>query len=39
MKKIIKSSLLLFTVLIAFAMSGCDSLQNFLFDLPISFTD
>ena len=38
MKKFIKSSLLLFTILIAFAMSGCDSLQNFLFDLPIKFT-
>ncbi len=37
MKKFIKSSLLLFTILIAFAMSGCDALQNFLFDLPISF--
>jgi hypothetical protein len=38
MKKFIKSSLLLFTMLVAFAMSGCDSLQNFLFDLPIKFT-
>lgn len=25
-------------MLTAFAMSGCDSLQNFLFDLPIKFT-
>ena len=38
MKKFIKSSLLLFTAFIAFTLSGCDSLQNFLFDLPIEFT-
>jgi len=38
MKKFIKSSLLLFTMLVAFVMSGCDALQNFLFDLPIKFT-
>lgn len=38
MKKFIKLSLLLFTMLIAFVASGCDSLQNFLFDLPIKFT-
>jgi hypothetical protein len=38
MKKFIKSSLILFTILVAIAMNGCDSLQNFLFDLPITFT-
>ena len=37
MKKFIKSTLLLFTMLVALAISGCDSLQNFLFDLPIDF--
>jgi hypothetical protein len=38
MKKFIKSSLLLFATLVAIAMSGCDALQNFLFDLPVTFT-
>ena len=38
MNKIIKSSILLFTMLIAVVMSGCDAFENFLFDLPISFT-
>src|SRR3990172_11905338 len=37
MNKIIKSSILLFTMLIAVVMSGCDAFENFLFDLPISF--
>jgi hypothetical protein len=37
MKKIIKSSLLLFTILVAVVMNGCDALENFLFDLPIDF--
>jgi len=37
MNKIIKSSILLFTMLIAVVMSGCDALENFLFDLPIDF--
>lgn len=37
MKKIIKSSILLFTMLVAVALNGCDALENFLFDLPIDF--
>jgi hypothetical protein len=37
MKKIIKSSILLFTMLVAIALNGCDALENFLFDLPIDF--
>jgi hypothetical protein len=38
MKKIIKSSILLFSMVFAVALNGCDALQNFLFDLPIDFT-
>ena len=37
MKKLINSLLLLFTMLTAIVMSGCDALENFLFDLPIDF--
>lgn len=37
MKKIIKSSLLLFTIITAVVMNGCDALENFLFDLPVTF--
>jgi hypothetical protein len=37
MKKFIKSSLLVFTLITAIVMNGCDVFENFQFGLPVSF--
>jgi len=38
MKKFIKSSLLVFTLVTAIVMNGCDAFENFVFGLPVSVT-